>query len=142
MTDRFETFTVLINRINRNIRKIKNREMEKYGLRSVHTTCLYYIYLNENITASRLYQKMEEDKAAVSRALEYLEENGYLVSQGTDNKKYRYPLILTDKGKQVAEEIVFRINAILNEVGLKEETRDIFIAQLSEISKNLENILK
>ena len=29
MENRFETFTVLINRISRNIRKIKNQEMEE-----------------------------------------------------------------------------------------------------------------
>ena len=36
MTERFETFTVLINRISRNIRKIKNHEMAEYDLRSAH----------------------------------------------------------------------------------------------------------
>lgn len=34
MQERFETFTVLINRISRNIRKIKNQEMAEYNLRS------------------------------------------------------------------------------------------------------------
>ena len=44
MENRFETFTVLINRISRNIRKIKNQEMAEYGLRSAHVSCLYYLY--------------------------------------------------------------------------------------------------
>ena len=43
MEERFETFTVLINRISRNIRKIKNAEMAEYDLRSVHISCLYAI---------------------------------------------------------------------------------------------------
>ena len=41
MQERFETFTVLINRISRDIRKIKNQEMADYHLRSVHVSCLY-----------------------------------------------------------------------------------------------------
>jgi len=45
MTERFEIFTVLINRINRNIRRIKNQEMAEYDLRSAHVSCLYYLYL-------------------------------------------------------------------------------------------------
>ena len=40
MKERFETFTVLINRISRNIRKIKNQEMAEYNLRSSHISCL------------------------------------------------------------------------------------------------------
>lgn len=44
MEQRFKTFTVLINRISRNIRKIKNQEMAEYNIRSVHVSCLYFIY--------------------------------------------------------------------------------------------------
>lgn len=47
MKERFETFTVLINRISRNIRKIKNQEMAEYHLRSAHVSCLYYLYTNK-----------------------------------------------------------------------------------------------
>ena len=43
MQERFETFTVLVNRISRSIRRIKNREMAAFGLRSVHISCLYYV---------------------------------------------------------------------------------------------------
>ena len=48
MNERFETFTVLINRISRNIRKIKNQEMAEYKLRSVHISCLYYLHLTND----------------------------------------------------------------------------------------------
>ena len=43
MQERFETFTVLINRISRDIRKIKNQEMADYHIRSTHVSCLYYV---------------------------------------------------------------------------------------------------
>ena len=36
MKERFETFTVLIAKIGRSIKKIKNQEMAEYGLRSPH----------------------------------------------------------------------------------------------------------
>ena len=38
MQERFETFTVLINRISRDIRRIKNQEMASYHLRSAHVS--------------------------------------------------------------------------------------------------------
>ena len=75
MQERFETFTVLINRISRNIRKIKNREMAEYHLRSAHISCLYYLYKEGKLTSTALCERCEEDKATISRALEYLEKN-------------------------------------------------------------------
>ena len=50
MQERFETFTVLINRISRDIRRIKNQEMAAYHLRSAHVSCLYYIYSLDGVT--------------------------------------------------------------------------------------------
>ena len=56
MYERFETFTVLIAKISRNIRKIKIQEMAEYDLRSVHVSCLYYLYISDNITATELVE--------------------------------------------------------------------------------------
>ena len=55
MQERFETFTVLINRTSRDIRKIKNQEMADYHLRSVHVSCLYYIYSLASCAAYGLF---------------------------------------------------------------------------------------
>ena len=73
MEHRFETFTVLITKINRCIRKIKNLEMAEYGLRSAHISCLYYLYGETDLTATDLCERCEEDKATISRALDYLD---------------------------------------------------------------------
>ena len=75
MKERFETFTVLINRISRNIRKIKNNEMAEYNLRSAHISCLYYLYSGKYVTATELCEKCEEDKAGISRGIDYLEKD-------------------------------------------------------------------
>ena len=79
MQERFETFTVLINRISRDIRKIKNQEMAAYHLRSAHVSCLYYVYSLGSVTSAELCEHCEEDKATISRAVDYLETNGFLL---------------------------------------------------------------
>ena len=89
MTARFETFTVLINRISRNIRKIKNQEMAEYGLRSAHVSCLYYLYCSNGLTSTDLCERCEEDKATISRAIEYLEQNDYITCQSKSAKRYK-----------------------------------------------------
>ena len=98
MTERFETFTFLINRNSRNIRKIKNQEMAEDHLRSAHVSCLYYLYTNKGATATDLCERCEEDKATISRDLDYLETNGFLTCESKNAKRYKSPRILTDTG--------------------------------------------
>ena len=142
MTERFETFTVLINRISRNIRKIKNQEMAEYNLRSSHISCLYYLYTSDGLTATDLCERCEEDKATVSRSLEYLENNGYLICEAKSVRRYKSPLKLTDMGAEVAKKIADKIAYFLNQISaeLTEEERLQFYHSLSLISKGLDNI--
>lgn len=142
MQERFETFTVLMNRINRNIKKIKNQEMVEYHLRSIHISCLYYVYSSGNITATRLCECCEEDKATISRALDYLETNGYLTCEVKNGKRYNSPFILTKKGREVGKKISDKIAGVLDEisVGLTEEERIAFYRSLTIISESLDKI--
>ena len=142
MKERFETFTVLINRISRNIRKIKNQA--EYNLRSVHVSCLYYLYTNKGATATDLCERCEEDKATISRALDYLETNGYLTCESKNIKRYKSPLILTDKGNEVGKKIAEKINCVLDVIsdGLTEEERVAFYRSLSIISECLDAVSK
>lgn len=142
MEERFETFTVLINRISRNIRKIKNQEMADYNLRSAHVSCLYYIYRAETITATELCEKCEEDKATISRALDYLEKNEFITCLSPNTKRYKSPLALTEKGSIVGKKIADKIDGVLDQisVGLTEEERQSFYRYLSIISNSLEAI--
>lgn len=140
MQERFETFTVLINRISRNIRRIKNQEMQEYGLRSVHVSCLYYLYTAKGLTATDLCERCEEDKATISRALDFLESNGYLFCESKSAKRYKSPLVLTEKGLLAGKKIADKIDGVLEavSVGLSDDERVEFYRCLSIISESIE----
>ena len=140
MKERFQTFTILITKISRNIRKIKNQEMAEYGLRNIHVTCLYYLYSAEFLTATDLCERCEEDKASISRALDFLEENGFILRENKQTKRYNSPLYLTEKGKTVGGKIIDKINVVLDEIciDLTEEQRNEFYRSLAAISESLE----
>ena len=143
MQERFEMFTVLINRISRDIRRIKNQEMAAYHLRSAHVSCLYYIYSLDGVTSAELCEHCEEDKATISRALDYLEGNGFILRPcGEGAKRYKSPLHLTEKGRAVGKQIAERIRSILDAVShtLTEEERAAFYRSLSAISRSLDAI--
>ena len=144
MENRFETFTVLVSRISRNIRKLKNQEMSEYNLRSAHVSCLYYLYTGKGLTATDLCECCEEGKATISRALEYLEGEGYLFCESKSAKRYKSPLLLTEKGERIAGLITDKINWVLKEVstGLTEEQRLAFYRSLTIISDSLDNLAR
>ena len=142
MQERFEMFTVLINRISRDIRRIKNQEMAAYHLRSAHVSCLYYIYSMGGVTSAELCEHCEEDKATISRALDYLEANGFILRPCKGAKRYKGPLQLTEKGREAGKRIADRIRGILDTVSytLTEDERAAFYRSLSAISRSLDTI--
>ena len=144
MQERFETFTVLINRISRNVRKIKNQEMAEYRLRSAHVSCLYYLYADPGLTATALCERCEEDKATISRALDYLESGGYVTRDPEGSRRYKSPIALTDKGAEAGRRIADKIDAVLEKVSdsLTEEERVAFYRSLSIISEKLDTVSK
>ena len=142
MEERFETFTVLIAKINRSIRKIKNQEMAEYGLKSHHVSCLYYLHLFDGLTAGDLCIRCEEDKATISRSLDYLEENGFVATRPQGSKRYKTPTELTPKGTEAGQTIAEKVNGVLDQVSdaLTEDERVSFYRNLAAISDSLDRI--
>ena len=142
MKERFETFTLQIAKISRCIRKIKTEEMREFSLKTPHVSCLYYLYFRGPLTAKELCDICDEDKAAVSRTLIYLEKNGYVFYESKAQKRYKEPIVLTEKGKRIAQIIQEKINRILEEtsVGLNEAELEIFYRGLALIGNNLQKI--
>ena len=142
MFERFETFTVLISKISRNIRKIKSVEMAEFDLRTPHTSCLYYLRRDGAMTAAELSARCGEDKASISRSIEYLEQRGYLTCEEKQGRRYKSLITLTNKGEQTADMLSDKIHKILDfsGAGLTEEEREAFYRHLRCISDSLESL--
>ena len=143
MEKRFETFTILISKINRCIQKLKSEEMSEFNLKTSHVSCLYYLHKNNNqLTAKELCDACDEDKAAVSRAIKYLETEGFLACESKTEKRYKSPLFLTEKGKLAAEKLAQKVDSYVDlaSVGLSDNDRKIFYDSLILISENLQKI--
>lgn len=142
MEDRFRNFTLLIAGIHRCIKKIKSMEMAGFKLKSPHVSCLYYLYVEGELTARQLCKICEEDKAAISRSLEYLEENGLIYCDSSLKKRYNSLLSLTERGREVGARIDEIITEMLLEasMGLEEGEREKMYASLSLIYENLQTI--
>ena len=144
MQDRYKTFTIQIAKLSRFIRRIKTEEMADLGLKSIHVSCLYYLYKAGQMTAAQLCDMCEEDKAAVSRSLLFLEDEGYVACGTTTRKRYNCPLLLTAKGRATAEVINDKIASVLacSNDGISESDLEVFYRCLDRVSENLQDICK
>lgn len=141
MVNRFETFIMTMNQINRSIQTIKNREMSEYGLKGTHVMCLYQLKQHtEGLTATELASLCEEDKAAISRSLSQIESKGLITFTDVDGRKrYRTVITLTEQGREVCDQISQKIDELLqtNSKGVSDEEREVFYRVFSIIADNL-----
>ena len=141
--DRFETFTGSILELNRYLQKVKELEMKPFGLKANHVMCLYYLGKNpQGLTVTEMAETCREDKAAVSRCLSQLAERELVVSDAPRNQRaYRNPYRLTEKGRILAKQVDERVEQALRQggKGLTEEQRETFYATAQVIMDNLSN---
>ena len=143
MVSRFEHFSASISCIYRYIQRIERTEMEKYGLKGPHAQCLLAMRrYPEGITAARLCEVCDKDKAAISRMMAELEEKG-MVNRGDEKgNHYRMQLRLTALGEEAADHVERRAKLAVEEAGsgMTEEQRATLYAVLDLIAGNLQTI--
>ncbi len=142
MLDHFEMFTVLMSKLSYQIKKIKSEEMEKFNLKGTHLSCLYYLFKKKELTATELCDICNEDKASISRSVEYLERLNYLICESKTEKRYKSLIHLTQKGEEIAKSICHKIDDIVEmaSAGLSDADREIMYRALKLISGNLNKL--
>lgn len=140
MISRFEQFSASVACIHHCIQKIERVEMAKYGLKGPHAQCLLAMSRKpEGVTASQLCAICDKDKAAISRTVAELEQEGMLLKDGS---RYRALLKLTEQGKTAALQVEERVKLAVEKAGdgMSGEQRATFYAVLDLIAGHLQTI--
>ena len=141
---RFEDFVGLIGAIEKEIQRIKTTELARFGLRASDLMVVHYLEKNpEGLTGAELARLADVDRAAVSRSLAHLAEDGF-VEVGEGPSRYRAPVRLTEKGYVAMAEVNGLIAEIVGQAGgdLIEEQRRVLYASLSSVLARLKTISK
>ena len=143
MIERFEQFSYSINVIYRYVLKIEREEMEKYGYRGSYALYLAIMYhFPDGLTASKLSEISDRDKAGISRTVAEMEQKGLITKQSNHDNFYRAKLVLTKKGRDVADLVRKKAIYAVSRAGdgISDEDRKIFYDCLFSISSNLKKI--
>ena len=145
MIERFSQFCTSIASIQRSILKIERTEMAKYGLKGPHANCLVAMArYPEGITAARLCDICDKDKAAISRTVSELENAGMVMRQDPEGKRYRSVLRLSEKGKEIANRVNDMVLLAVAKAsdGYDKEKQQVFARVLSLVAGNLQDICR
>ena len=145
MISKYELFSASVSCMYHDIQKIERLEMAKYGLKGPHAQCLLAMSRHPaGITAARLCEICEKDKAAISRILAELEQSGMVVQEMPNGSKYRAILTLTEQGKSAAATVSHKAQLAVEQAGagLNDAQREVFYQVLSLIAGNLHTICK
>ena len=76
---RFEDFVGIISALNKEIQRIKTAEAHRLGFRGSDVMCLYYLVKHpDGLTASELARMIDVSRAAMSRTIAHLAEDGFV----------------------------------------------------------------
>ena len=136
---RFEKFTLLIDGIHKSIHNLKITIGPHLGVKGVHVLWVWELLKNpDGLTAAELAMRSMVNRSLVSREIEALREGGYVVLSLDGGNKYNGKLRLTDKGRELAENIggeVVRIQDAVDE-GISEVELDAFYKTLEKLNDN------
>ena len=143
MTSRFERFSASVSSLYHCIQKIERVEMAKYGLKGPHAQCLLAMSrYPQGITASRLCDLCDKDKAAISRTVAELEREGMVIRDLKDGNRYRAALKLTEQGESAARQVEERVKIVVEKAGtgMTEAQREVFYNVMDLIAGHLQTI--
>ena len=108
MEERYGIFTQRIARISRCIRRLKAEEMARFD--AEEPTCLVPVLSRAGrpLTAAGTGRRCDGDRTAVSRTLELCCKAAIMTTEAV-SRRYRSPLYLTDRGREVFAALQARI---------------------------------
>ena len=144
--ERFEEFSSLISSIHGNTQKLKTRYTTQLDLKAVHVFWIYLLRAHpEGMSASELAAAGQSNRSLVSREIDELFDKGIIFTQDNgDKRRYGWKLMLTDKGRQLADAISAVVTDIQNTVSrdIPEEDLITFYRTLRTLADGLSELTK
>ena len=146
-SERFSKFVYSIEHLRKCVKALEAETAMRLGIKGVHIFWIYsLIDKSEGLTASEIARKNNINRSLVSREVEELikEEIVCYCNMNPSGGKYNAKIVLTDKGRKVADEIL-RIgidSQNKTSADISEDELELFYSVLERMSENLSKISK
>ncbi|MBK1811785.1 MarR family transcriptional regulator [Clostridium sp. YIM B02505] len=135
-----ESFGYLINLTARNMKKVLEEEIKKYGITTSQWIVLKVLEEEDNLTQAEVAKKLSGDRATAGAVIDRLIKKGLIYRNQCENDRRANRVRISDHGRELAERIC--IEAVkCNEKALRgfrnEEVKQLF-TYLYRINNNLD----
>ena len=129
----YNRFGEILYVLHKNNRKYLNDSLAEYGLNLLQAMCILTIEQKDDITQKELTEMLYLTKSGITKAINKLQEEGFVVKERSQKDNRKFVLKLTEKSK----EIIPTLNAINDEweqkIGLT-DLDDDFVETLKDIT--------
>ncbi|MDO0823102.1 MarR family winged helix-turn-helix transcriptional regulator [Desulfosporosinus nitroreducens] len=122
-------------------RKLLSAFMEKgYDITFEQWTVLNVLYVEPGLIQSEIAEKTYKDKTNVTRILDVLSKNGYLVRENHESDRRSSCVFLTDAGRKMFDDLIPYIESINEQFrkGISDAELEMFTSIMERICKNAE----
>lgn len=124
---------------SREIHTFIARELEPFGIGSGQFPFLMRLLHHDGISQEILIKDLNCDRATGTRAINKLEENGYVLRETDPRDRRAYRVCLTDKARQMGP-VIRQMSSMINDVvfnGFTAEEKDLFVRMMRRAINNI-----
>lgn len=124
---------------SREIHTFIARELDPFGIGSGQFPFLMRLLHHDGISQEILIRDLNCDRATGTRAINKLEENGYVLRETDPQDRRAYRICLTDKARQLGP-VIKQMSSLINDIvfdGFTTEEKDLFIRMIRRATGNI-----
>ena len=140
MEKRLDYISVSIASVYRGIQRSNSEALAEFGMNNIHAICIYAVGSKPGISATEICKSTATDKAAVSKSIKSLIDDGYIERPILSKRAYRSGIYLTEKGKELFDVVKKRLEEKSSKVFKNVNDREfkVLVQTLNHIASNFE----
>lgn len=138
--DRVADFLFFTRKLEKALFVVKGKEGANISLKGIHVLCLFFLAVRGPMSVMDLARATQEDKGAVSKALDKLRKMAYVEPK----RKYMDAIRLTRAGEVEAARLLYRTQRIAQAArkGIDDQQADAFIKTLRAYVDNFDRAIE
>lgn len=129
----YDRFGEILYILHKNNRKYLNDALAEYDLNLLQAMCILTIHQKNDTTQKELTEILYLTKSGITKAINKLQNEGFIIKEKSSKDNRKYVLKLTEKGKEIIPHLIAINDEWEEKIGLT-ELDDEFIENLKDMT--------
>lgn len=129
----YDRFGEILYILHKNNRKYLNDALAEYDLNLLQAMCILTICQKNDTTQKELTEILYLTKSGITKAINKLQNEGFIIKEKSSKDNRKYVLKLTEKGKEIIPHLIAINDEWEEKIGLT-ELDDEFIENLKDMT--------